>query len=317
MKLKTQNSLYNFILFTIFLFIIIFSLYFILTYYSKFNKVYENMTIQIEKIYNNNNNNKNCCMYSYFEKNQQYKDNFQYFINNGMNENIDYYIIINGECSIDLENVFKNMNNIIVIRRENIGFDFGSYCYVINNILKQKYDYYFFINTSVKGPYFNNKDNLEDNDWTKPFIRLFNNDSIKVVGTSINMHHPSNEGYKELLQKSYKQKNVYSHVQSMFFCIKHDYLDFLKSKDFFNCKKINKMGFDDLIYLKEIGLSQIAIDNGWNINCILSKYKNIDYRIIDYDINETSNQGDPYFPNCYFSNTINPNEVIFFKNTRF
>jgi hypothetical protein len=73
----------------------------------------------------------------------------------------------------------------------------------------------------------------------------------------------------------------------------------------------------DIIYLKEVGLSQIALNNGWNINCILSKYKNLDYLNLNTDINSTSTDGDPYYPNKYFGNTINPYEVIFFKNNRF
>jgi hypothetical protein len=254
-----------------------------------------------------------CCLYSYYEKNEKYLNNFKFFIKNGILNHVDYYIIINGDCSFNIENeLTDHLKHVTIIYRKNIGYDFGAYCYTINNHIKIKYDYYFFINTSVKGPYLNTK----ESDWTVPFINLFN-ENVQVVGTSINIYHPDHDITLNKLNKLYNKKNVYSHVQSMFFCIKYNYFEFLKQNDFFNCNEINNMDMKDLIILKEIGLSQLALNNGWNINCILSKYKDIDYKSIEIDFNDTSIVGDPYFKNAYFLNTIDPYEVIFFKNNRF
>jgi hypothetical protein len=255
--------------------------------------------------------NKICCIYAYHEKNDLYKNNFVHFLNNGgILNDIDYYIVVNGNCTVTI----PNKPNIKVFFRENKGFDFGAFSYALNNHINIIYDYYFFINTSVIGPCLQN--NAETN-WTKYFIDLFYNENIKVVGTTINMHSIPDNDLKKSYILNYGDKNVYSHVQSMFFCIKHDYLLFLKEKDFFNCDEINNLQMKDIIYLKEVGLSQIALNNGWNINCILSKYKNLDYLNLNTDINSTSTDGDPYYPNKYFGNTINPYEVIFFKNNRF
>jgi hypothetical protein len=46
----------------------------------------------------------------------------------------------------------------------------------------------------------------------------------------------------------------------------------------------------------------IAINNDWNINCILPKYKNLDYIHINKNINASSNihNGDPYYKDSYF-----------------
>ena len=81
---------------------------------------------------------------------------------------------------------------------------------------------------------------------------------------------------------------------------------------------INRISTDinKIIAYKEMGLSQYALMNGWNINSILSKYKNIDYRKINKDINPTSNNGDPYYTDGYFGKTINKYDVIFLKNNR-
>lgn len=76
-------------------------------------------------------------------------ENFRYFLENGLLDEIDYYIIINGLCSIEL----PNKSNIFIYYHKNIGYDFGAYSYIINNKLTKEYDYYFLINTSVRGPY--------------------------------------------------------------------------------------------------------------------------------------------------------------------
>jgi hypothetical protein len=253
-----------------------------------------------------------CCIYAYYEKDLMYKNNFNYFLQNGILNHVDYYFVINGNCSVDLSQ-YTNTPNITILYRENKGYDFGAYSYVLNTHINRIYDYYFFINTSVIGPCLQNN---ADTNWTKSFIDLFYNENVKVVGTSINMHTINNVKKNAL---KYGDKNVYSHVQSMFFCIKHDYLQFLKEKDFFNCDEINNLHMVKIIYLKEVGLSQIALNNGWNINCILSKYRGLNYLELNTNINSTSTStgGDPYYPNAYFGNTINPYEVIFFKNNRF
>ena len=147
------------------------------------------------------------CLYAYYEKDELYKNNFKFFINNGgLVPNINYYIIINGKCSVSI----PNYPNIIVIKRENKGFDFGAYFHVLQNHIKRKYKYYVFLNTSVCGPYVKDK----HKPWINSFLELFNKTDIKIVGTSINMY------------------SLGTHVQSMFFVITDDYLNILKNEGF-------------------------------------------------------------------------------------
>jgi hypothetical protein len=274
--------------------------------------VYDNETNEINDIYKSNRIiEKPCCnivvLYAYYEKNKEYKFNFKYFLENAILDNIDYYIIINGICTVQI----PNKPNINILFRQNVGFDFGAYSYGIEKI-QVKYDYYFFINTSVLGPFNKNK----NKPWTSYFIELFN-ENVKIVGTSINIYKKNKVG-KYNLESIYKHKGPYSHVQTMFFAIDYDYLKYLKNIDFFNEKQINKMNdFNSVIAYKEIYLSQIALYNGWNINCILPQYKNLDYKIIKKDINEYSKNGDPYYKNSFFGNTIHKEDVLFFKINRF
>ncbi len=257
--------------------------------------------------FTNENNNKMCCLYAYYEKDDKYKENLQFFINNGLLDEIDYYFIINGDCSVNI----PNKDNIKIIKRENKGFDFGAYSCAIQNHLNKEYDYYIFMNTSVKGPYL--KDNIK---WYEPFISLFNED-VKIVGTTINIFSVDEyEGNK--LNEIYNHEIPFTHIQSMFFIMDSEYYKYLKSNNFFDEEKINQINnINDIITNYEFGLSQLALKNGWNINCILDKYKNLDYRTVKTDINPTSNYGDPYHINAYFGKTIDPYDVIFFKNNRF
>lgn len=257
----------------------------------------ESMQIYTENMQTNN---LIVCFYAYYEKNEDYKNNLIYFLENGILDHVDYYIIINGNSSVTI----PEKENIKVLYRENIGFDFGAYSYGIKQLSKP-YDYYFFINTSVCGPY---GDYLKK-DWTIPFINLFHKD-VKVVGTSINMC--SDGGYEGI----YKKPPPYSHVQSMFFCIDNEYFNYLTNQHFFNEEEMNKADMAYTITYKELGLSLHALNNGWNINCILSKYKDLDYRTLKNDINPTSMSGDPYYSGAYFGGNIQKEEVIFFKNNR-
>ena len=254
------------------------------------------------------NENRMCCFYAYYEKNELYKNNFIYFLENGILDNVDYYIIINGESSVQI----PQKSNIILYKRANKGYDFGAYSYAISK-MKKEYDYYFFINTSVSGPHL--KDNSKS--WPTYFIELFKG-NVKLVGTTINIYS-KNDFIGRDLKIMYNREAPFSHVQSMFFCINKEYFIHLNKINFFNEDEINKItDILELIARKEFGLSQEALKNGWNINCILPGYKDLNYLKVNKNINPTSEiaGGDPNYKNAYFGKTIDKYDVIFFKNNR-
>lgn len=258
-------------------------------------------------INNSISNNKYACLYVYYEKNNDYKDNFKYFLDNVLlkKDDIDYYIIINGICTVDLPN---ETQNIKIIRRENEGFDFGAWSYCIKNYISKIYDYYIFINTSIKGPYPSNID------WLPIYLDLFKTgpNNVKLVGTSINILSNISEQYKYL----YEYNGPYTHIQSMFFILDKEGFNILNNEKFFDDEDILNKNKDIsyIIFNKEVKMSQILLRKGYNINSILSKYKDIDYTKITKNFNTTSE--DPYFKDAYFGNTISKEDVIFFKNNR-
>jgi len=90
---------------------------------------------------------------------------------------------------------------------------------------------------------------------------------------------------------------------------------------FFNEDDLNRHN-NDMCYVisnKEIGLSQHAITRGFNLNSILKEYRGRDYRTLTENINksETGQEfDDPYQKGGFFGRTIDPYDVIFFKNNR-
>lgn len=253
---------------------------------------------------------KTVCMYAYYEKNDEYKKNLTHFLENAITDDIDYFIIINGQCTVELPTARKN---ITIVRRENRGFDFGAWEHCIKKVLKRKYDYYVFLNSSVIGPI-----GVGANEWLPKFLELFNDGpDIKLVGTSINVLMGLWKGYE------YSYPPPYTHVQSMFFVLNRQGFEFLLERGFFDDEEtLNKT--TDMKYMvtqKEIKMSQLILKNGWNINAILSKYRGKDYREIKDNFNPSSEN--PYngaedkpSQKNYFGGDIKPEEVIFYKTNK-
>ena len=68
-----------------------------------------------------------------------------------------------------------------------------------------------------------------------------------------------------------------AHVQSYIFCVNRETLWFLIEKEIFSLSNIAKT-FLDAIYNKEVRMSNLIINNGWNIGCHHKLYKGVDFR---------------------------------------
>lgn len=253
-------------------------------------------------------NNKIGVYYCYYERDDQYKENLTFFLKHGLLDHIDYFFVINGECSVSI----PNKKNIFVFQRENRGYDFGAYAYLFQKFDFSHYAYHFFCNTSVRGPFLSPDTSYKN--WSEPFLELLNHD-VKLVGTTINV---VSGNYFQYLNKKYMHLNCHAipTVQSMMFAIDKEYFEFLNERNFFDLDKICQLSFEEVIAYQEINLSMLALENGWNIDCIASLYQGKDYRLINADFNPTSCSGDPVFPGAYFGNTLHPYDVIFFKTNR-
>jgi hypothetical protein len=222
--------------------------------------------------------------------------NLSFFIKKELkySDYIDYIIVING-FNYDESIVFPVLNNLTIIKRENIGFDFGGHTaaleYIKNN--NKKYDFYFFMNSGVIGPiipfYCNNEH------WTKIFIQKINK-NVKLVSTTIvclPQHDAGRYGPK---------------VEGFFFMTDNLGLNLLMNEKTIFCNHSDKWS---AIVNGEYGLSNCIFKNGYSIDCMLRKYQNIDWTdTTNYNLN---NNIHPSRKNSFFNTSINPYEVIFHK----
>jgi hypothetical protein len=243
------------------------------------------------------------CIYAYFEKNQEYQDNLRFFLKHGLNDGADFAFVLNGKCSVPI----PSAPNIIVLRRENTGYDFGAYTAALDRLSARLhlYDFYFFLNTSVRGPFLP-RDYPQR--WQSVFVDMLRDD-VKLVGTTINMLPTP---YPFLVEMGFR--SPYSHVQTQMFAMDKECFEFLRPLIF--ADDASGMDFYDVVEQKEIAMSQYVLNNGWNINCALPKYRDLDYRTMLADINPTSASGDPSFKGKYFGGTYTPYDVVFIKTNR-
>ena len=88
-------------------------------------------------------------VYHYFERDAIYRNNLIYFLSVGILESVDYFIMISGECTVDL----PNRKNVTYVRIENWNNDFGGYINFFKIASSDKYEFFIFINSSVRGPF--------------------------------------------------------------------------------------------------------------------------------------------------------------------
>jgi len=164
---------------------------------------------------------------------------------------------------------------------------------LLYNDLYKSYDSFIFINSSASGPYL---PSYFKGKWTDIYLNGLTN-SVKLFGSTIvsDVNNPENISY----------------VQSYIFAVNLETLKYLIYKDIFNLLNCRDN--------KELKLSRAILENGWNIGCLMSYYKDVDFRFLaskpyDYkpflgDIMNVSNFSDKLFNNFY--------EIVFIKGSQF
>lgn len=253
---------------------------------------------------------KTLVIYHYYEKDQSYIDNFSHFIRFGYESTLDYLIIVAGEYTID----FLALPNIEYLFVENKNFDYGGYSTAILSMtIWQQYDFYIFINSSVRGPFLTRH-------FSKKWPDLFTDQLIGdagIVGSSISIT-PSSHSICMLYHEKYghqsRNKKFLGHVQTTCYAIRRDMLEKLKSLGFYG--QTESLTKDETVRDYEIHLSQLILNMNCNLQCLLPEYNQIDYRKDYEDINPASREGDSGFEGSYFGRTIHPYESIFIKTSR-
>lgn len=224
------------------------------------------------------------------------------FIKNAifLDPDVDFIVINNGS-----ENEPILPDHVIYFKCDNIGYDFGGWSKgLLYNNLYEEYTSFIFVNSSVSGPYL---PSYYEGRWTDIYLKGLT-DSVKLFGSTINTGSLKMESDVE----------GSSHIQSYIFAMNYEALSFLISKGIFSLTIFSK-DFQDAIVNKEIKMSRLIIENGWNIGCLMTYYKGVDFRFLaskpsDYkpfiigDPMVSKNFSDKLFNNFY--------ELVFIKGNR-
>lgn len=227
-------------------------------------------------------------VYVFHEYNQRVK----YFIENAIfkDEIIDFIIVCNDKD-------FK-INNIPTyvkyINRENNGYDFGAWSYaLLTDNLYKIYTHILCANSSIIGP-FNYKDK-----WVYKYIEGLK-DNIKLFGSTINIYNNNNfiineneidvnnntlnklklnndHDTIEIYTNDFKNLFNRSHLQTYIFALDVNTFEFLIKCKIFTLNNENYKDIQDVIHNKEVQMSRKIIENGWNIGCFHSMFKDFDF----------------------------------------
>jgi hypothetical protein len=197
--------------------------------------------------------------------------------------------VINGHlCRVEL----PQLANLTVIYRDNVGFDFAGHKAAIDSLNGKKYDYYFFLNSSVLGPFYREEPKVH---WTEPFIKKIT-DKVKLVGTCIFCIPSSHPVYGGPL------------VEGFFYLTDQIGLNLLLNKPSIYLNYESKA---DSVHNGEFGITKCIIENGYSIDCMLEKFQGIDW--LDKSNWSFNNCEPPSRRGKYFGGSIDPFEVIFHK----
>jgi hypothetical protein len=249
---------------------------------------------------------KNLVLYHYFEKDQSYRDNLLHFLAFGLDPSCDYVFIISGPYSIKL----PALPNVRYVFTEVKRSDFGGYAQLINEGMDlSAYTHIFFINSSVRGPFI---PSYCHQSWCEDFLEQMHED-VGIVGSSI---CTLDEDFRHSIayQNRFGGQSPYSHVQTMAYVLPKAVLEKLIADGFYQEDRDTSKSLAIENY--EIHLSQLVLQQGKNLRCLLPELNHIDYRQPHSNPNPTSTIGDPNEVLGYFGRSVHPYEVIFVKTNR-
>lgn len=255
--------------------------------------------------------NKKVFIIAVYEKDANCKNGMLFFIKNGIKSDIDYLFVISG--TITFESDIPTGPNISIIKRVNLGYDFGAYSLGIQLLKHLTYDYYFFMNSSTTGPFVPSYINYT---FDEIFISKLR-DGVHLVSPTIIIVGPKCGYIKQSILPN-KNKELYPVCQTFMFVLDAIGLDILSRNNFFDLYYESRM--INVILEKEAMLSCILLENGSNIACLLPEFKDVNFddqsqvALLHKFTYECGHN--PIEPNKLFGRSMYPTEVIFHKNNR-
>lgn len=228
-------------------------------------------------------------IYAYYET-PDARRNLSFFCRHGIApyRNRQHVIVINGACSIEDE--IPKFENVLVIKRDNKGFDFGAWAHALRSVPIEQFHYFFFLNSSVTGPFLPLYQDASR--WPAQFIDLLN-DKVKLAGITINV---------------FRGDPI---VQSMFLATDRVGLELLIKNGIF-AGNDNDATKEAVIFGREIRSSKIVLDAGFHVDCLAITHNRRALQPLKRD-----SAGDIFVPGAYRAgHTLEPLDVCFFKTNR-
>lgn len=225
----------------------------------------------------------------------EYNNRVNFFIENALfqDDDINFLFICNNmKTNINLPPYVK------LIKRENIGYDFGGWSHgLLLDELYKRYDYFIFVNSSVLGPFLRKS---FVGKWTDIYINGLK-DNIKLFGSTINCDFdPVNK----------------AHVQSYIFSMNLETVEFLMEHEIFSTTNYAK-SFCEAIWNKEVLMSRLIIRNGWNIGCLFKQLNDVDFTFKYKTLSEYGNRHFNDIMNSYYYNKLwTEYDIVFVKGNR-
>lgn len=236
-------------------------------------------------------------------------ENLRFFLTFGVTfqEGVRYAVVINGPCSYSLCNPVpgEREGRVLVVRRENRGFDFGAHAAVLRSVARDGELPRFFIgiNCGARGPFLPAWA-PEGWHWTRAFVeRMGGPTDVRLVGTSI-VCLPRDDFCAQLDDRCFGPK-----VEGFAFAIEREALAAaLNAGAAFDGGAADKHA----AVLAEYALSRAVLDGGWNIGALLMAYDGVDFREAStWDCNA---HRFPTRAGKYFGISVSPLETVFHKS---
>jgi hypothetical protein len=245
-------------------------------------------------------------VYHYFEKDLTYKNNLVYFLSVGILEDVDYFVMISGDCTVAL----PDRPNVTYIKTENWNNDFGGYIKFFQVAPIDKYEFFVFINSSVRGPFL---PNYTDFRWVNAFTDRLEGD-VHLVGASINIL-PESATHTRRFAAIYGYAPPFIHAQTTAYALSATAVRYLLAIGFYKVE--SALTKKEVIVHYELRLSQEIIRHGWNLGSFLPGYEGLNYRNLSMTYpNDSSRNGDVLFDGAFYGRTLAPTEAMFIKVNR-
>jgi len=242
--------------------------------------------------------NRTLVVYVYWERDQVYAENLNYFIRAGVgseeestSSQVDHLIIVQGrKLSV------KVPPHVKIWRRPNTCFDFGAFGEALRRLNLPRYRFYFFLNSSVKGPFLPSYWPAEVH-WSTIFTSRIN-ERVKQVGTSIVcLDLPSHLGGKGPCVEGFAwaTDNIGIKLGLM-----HGVFDCFQSKV-------------DVIIKGEYGMSRTLLRAGFSVDSLQLKYQGVNWT--DRSNWNCNNHIHPTRAHSYEGITMHPLETVFHKRS--